>query len=205
MSGYAQVTIFSENLGNPSTTTPIESYSGYQNIGVLVFSGTGDIRNTTISSGYPNASGAGNVFLTGSGSSTFIISGINTSAYQSGTLNLTFGAYKSTTASNMSELTLAYSIDGTNYTSIMLPEQPTGSGTSVWRSITLTSIDIPNAPNVWLKWTNTGTTVGFRLDDISLAGTPIPEPSTYGAITGALALVGTLLYRRRSRRSGSPE
>lgn len=196
----AQTTIFSENVGSPSGTTAITSYTGWQNNGTIAFSGTGDVRTTTGSSGYTGASGSGNVFLTTGGSASFIISGIDTSAYQAGTLDLTFGAYKSNTASTMSELSLAYSTDGTNYTSMSIPAQASGTGTAIWRSITLTATSIPIASNVYLKWTNTAASgTQFRLDDISLSGTSaIPEPSAYASIIGTIALA-CMIWNRRKR------
>jgi hypothetical protein len=43
----------------------------------------------------------------------------------------------------------------------------------------------------------------FRVDDVTLNGTsglaPIPEPSTFAVILGALALAGVALQRRRNK------
>ena len=49
----AQVTIFSENMGSPTGTTTIASYTGWQNQGLLTYSNGGqanpaDIRNSSI-------------------------------------------------------------------------------------------------------------------------------------------------------------
>ena len=196
----AQTVIFSENFGTPSTTTSIGSYTGYQNFGALTFSGTGDVRTATPSANYSGASGGGNVFLTNNGVASFTIGGIDTPTFQAGSFNLSFGAFKSTIASTMSELSLAYSTDGTNYTALLLPTQSTGSGTASWRSITLTSLAIPNTATLSLRWTNTGSgspNPQFRLDDISMSGTlaAVPEPSTYAAIAG-VAMLGAALWRR---------
>ena len=111
-----QTTIFSENMGTPTGTTAIASNT-FQNTG-FAFSGTGDARNTTTSTGYTGSSAGGNVFLTNSGTSTFQIAGISTVGYT--TLSVSFGAYKNTTASSMSELTLEYSINGTAYTALTI-------------------------------------------------------------------------------------
>lgn len=197
----AQTTLFSESVGTPSTTTAIASYTGWQNNGSLTFAGTGDVRTSTPSSGYSGASGSGNVFLTNNASASFTISGINTTNFQSGSFTLKFGAIKTTTASTMSELTLGYSTNGTSYTSISIPAQATGSGTAVWRSITLSNLALPSTSNLYLKWTNTTTgSVQFRLDDFSLTGvTAVPEPSAYAAMAGAAALLGVMVHRRRQR------
>src|SRR5689334_14185428 len=69
ISSFCQTTIFSENIGSPSATTTIASYTGWQNNGILTFSNGGatnpaDVRNTSASSTYTGASGAGNVFFT---------------------------------------------------------------------------------------------------------------------------------------------
>jgi hypothetical protein len=165
----SQTSIFSENIGSPSGTTTIASNS-FQT--ALTFSGTGDIRNTTTSSGYTGSSAGGNVFLTNSASKTFEISGISTTSYTS--LILNFGALKSSTTSTMSELTLEYSTNGSSYTTLTIPAQATGTGTASWRLI---SINLPvgteAASNLRLRWTNTGTSPQFRLDDISLTGSTV--------------------------------
>lgn len=161
-----QTVLFSENVGNPAGTTDITSYTGWQNNGTYSYSGSGDVRSTTASSGYTGASGNGNVFLTSSTGATFEISGINTSSYSS--ISISFGAYKSTAASSMSELVLEYSIDGVVYTAISIPAQPTGAGTAIWRLITISN-SIPSTTNLRLRWTNTSAAPQFRIDDISLS------------------------------------
>ena len=83
--------IFSENMGSSPSTTLITSYTGWQNNGILTFTGNGDVRNTTPSSGYVGSSGSGNVFLTNSSFPTgrsFIISGFTSTGFNN--LNLSF-------------------------------------------------------------------------------------------------------------------
>lgn len=165
------VVIFSEDIGTPSSTTLITSYTGWQNIGVLTFTGSGDVRTSVPSTGYTGASGNGNVFLNSNTTNkTFIISGFTTSTYTSIALN--FGVYKNTTTSNGSELTVEYSTSGIGgpWSSITIPPLPTGTGTAIWfyRS---SSSAIPTGTNA-IRFTNTNTsTIQFRLDDISLTGT----------------------------------
>ncbi len=186
--------IFSENMGTPSATTSI-SGNVFQNAS-LGFSGTGDVRNTTTSSGYIGASGNGNLFLTAGSSANFVISGIDTLGYASGSLDIFFGAYKSAIASSMSELLLEYSDNGGSYISLALPAQPTGSGTANWRLISLTDIPLPITSNLSLRWTNTAASGGsqFRLDDVTLSGTSaVPEPSSYALLF--LGLCGLYLLR----------
>lgn len=193
--------IFTENAATPGSTTAVNSYTGWQNNGILSFTGTADVRTSTASTGYSGASGDGNIFLTNTGTSTFIISAIDVSAY-TGFFDLSFGAYKSTTASNLSELTLAYSTNGSSYTNLTLPALATGAGTAKWYSIGLSSIALPVSSTLYLKWTNTSTTPQFRLDDIMLSGTltAVPEPATYAQVLGLMVIITAVVRKRRSAR-----
>ena len=169
LQAIGQTTLFSENMGTPSGTTAIASNS-FQNSG-LTFIGTSDVRNSGVSSAYTGASGGGNVFITNSVGKDFQIAGISTVNYSN--LVLSFGAYKSTTASNMSELVLEYSPDGTSYSTISFPNQPTGSGTGVWRLVS--NISVPTgangATNLRIRFKQTSATPQFRIDDVKLVGT----------------------------------
>lgn len=160
---FAQ-TIFSENMGTPSATTPIAS-NVFQNGSPIVFSGTADVRATTVSSGYTGASGSGNVFFTNTAGKDLLIEGINTSAYSAANLQLTFGHYKSTTAAN-NELTVEVSTDGTTYTPLTY-SRATGTGTNNWTLISITT-GIPSTTNLRIRFTQTSTTAQFRLDDVKV-------------------------------------
>jgi hypothetical protein len=95
---WGQTTLLIENIGTSTAgTTPISSNT-FQNSSPILFSGTSDTRTSTASSGYAGSSGGRNVFITNTVGINFIISGINTTGY--GSLTLSFGHYKSTTASN---------------------------------------------------------------------------------------------------------
>ena len=124
--------IVSESLGSVAATTAIGAHdtAGGFDHDALDFTGTGDIRATTASTGYTGASGGANAFLASSGASTFIIGGISTLDHMAGTVDLSFGAYKSTTASDMTTLDVAYSSNGSDWTSLFIPAQPTGTGTA---------------------------------------------------------------------------
>jgi hypothetical protein len=196
-SAFGQTTVFSENMGTPSGTTVIASHT-FQNSS-LTFSGTGDVRNTSVSSGYTGSSGGGNVFLTNTVGRDFIISGIDTTGFVLGSLDISFGALKSTTASNLTELIVQYSINGTSYSALTFPAQPTGSGTAVWRRIIVDGAAIPSTTTLFLKWSQSSTGPSFRIDDIILTGTAIPEPSSAAALFGGLALAGVVGVRRRRR------
>ncbi|MCC6938694.1 MAG: PKD domain-containing protein [Flavobacteriales bacterium] len=161
------VTIFTENIG---TGTGTQSFAAttFQNSGTYTYSGTGDTRTSTPSSGYTGSSGGKNVFLTNSGGVTFQMTSIVTTGYTN--LALSFGAYKSTVASDMTELVVEYSTDGTSWNTLTFPAQTTGTGTAIWRLVTITGGTIPAAANLRLRWTNSSLTPQFRIDDITLTG-----------------------------------
>ena len=160
--GFGQTTIFSENMGSPSSTTEITSYTGWQNNGILTFTGTGDVRATGSSSGYTGASGSGNVFITNTIDTSLEISGINTVGYSS--LALTFGEFKSS-SSTSNLLIVEVSTDGIVYT----PLNYTRSDGGVWALISPIGI-IPSTNNLRIKFRNPNTTHQFRIDDVKLEG-----------------------------------
>lgn len=162
---FGQTTLFSENMGSPASITAITSYTGFQNYGTLTYSGSGDVRSSSPSSGYTGASGNGNVFLTNAASKNFEISGVNTTTCTNYTLS--FGVFKSTTASDGSELTVDVSTDGVTYNTLTMPTLPTGAGTVTWYLATIT-IGIPSGTNVHFRFTNTSSTTQFRIDDVVL-------------------------------------
>jgi hypothetical protein len=188
--------IFSETFGSPTGTISFGAFTGYTNGVGLSFSGSGDIRNTTPSN-YGGASAGGNVFLTDNGSSSLQINGINTQGYDPTSFALTFGAYKSATASDLTNLVIAYSTNGTTFFNLSptVPAQPTGAGTAVWRLISIMPTNLPVSSSLSLRFTNTSTTSQVRLDDISLSATAVPEPSSIAFIIASGFC--TAIYKRR--------
>ncbi|MBP9924018.1 MAG: hypothetical protein KBF92_09320, partial [Bacteroidia bacterium] len=172
-------TVFSESMGTVPGTTQIathESGNGFDNDG-LTMSGTGDVRTSLASSGYSGASGGANVFITNTAGKNFIVSGINTVGLVG--LELSFGIFKSTIASNGSELLVQYSTDGINYFSLPFAALPTGSGTSNWvlRSVT----GLPSSATLSIQFIQTGTLPQFRIDDVILTGEKaVPEITILG-------------------------
>ncbi len=169
---FAQTVIYSENFGNPSATTLLTAYTGFQNTSPFTYSGTADVRSTTPSD-YTGASGQGCVFLgafttaSGTPAKTLIVSGINTAGYQN--LTLSFGHQKGTNAGS-NELKVEVSADGTNWSPLTYSRN-TGSGTSVWLVVTPTGT-IPSTQNLSIRFTNPlDSNVGFRVDDLKLTGT----------------------------------
>ena len=196
-SNAGAATIFSESMGTVSATTAIsahESVGGFDN-DAFTFSGTGDVRSTSPSSGYIGASGSANVYLAPNATKTFEIEDISTVGYTVGSIGITFGASKNTTASDMTTLNLEYSTDGSSWAPLSIPAQPTGTGTSGWRLVSLSSTSIPISATLSLRWTNADTgTTQYRVDDIALTGTAVPETSA--ALLGALGVLGMLRRRR---------
>ena len=175
--------VFSESIGSPSTTTSIATYeiaNGFDNVSYLMY-GSGDVRNTSVSSGYSGASGLGNVFITGTAGKNFVVSGINTAGLSG--LTLSFGIYKSTTTGSGSDLLVQYSTDSLTYTALPFTLLPTGSGTAIWtlRSVT----GLPSVNKLFLQFIHTGaTTTQYRIDDIVLTyQNPNPSITLSGSAT----------------------
>jgi hypothetical protein len=155
-------TVFTENMGTPSVATSIAANT-FQNSGTYTYTGTAEVRTTSVSSGYSTASGGGNVFFTNTIGRTFEISGINTSGMSN--ILLYLGHWKNTTAGN-NELTIEVSSDGITYTALSY-SRATGTGTAIWTYINPTGT-IPSAANLRIRFTQASSTTQFRIDDIKL-------------------------------------
>lgn len=186
--------IFTESFGTASTTTAIaahETANGFDN-DEFTFSGSGDIRETTVSTGYSGAGGGANAYLSSSGTPHIMISGISTIEHTAGTVGISFGAYKNTIASTMTTLILEYSTDELIWNAIATPAQATGSGTAIWRALSFADTAIPISSTLSLRWTNSTSDSAFRIDDVVL--TAAPEPTTL-----MLGILGFLSLLRRRR------
>jgi hypothetical protein len=122
-------------------------------------SGSADIRNTSASSGYADASGLGNVFITTTLGKNFIISNINTVGLTG--LELSFAINRNNLTGV--DLALKISTDGINYTTLSYPAITTTS----WTYRTAIGA-IPSTPNLRIQFVQEGTTTQFRIDDIVL-------------------------------------
>ena len=166
--------VFHENMGTVSATTSIathETNNGFESDS-LTMSGTGDVRITSTSNGYTDASGGANVFLTNTVGRTFQIAGINT--LNKSNLQLSFGLFRSNTAVNGSELQIRYSIDGVNFTSLTLAPI---TSTASWTYVTVTGA-IPQTSNLRLQFRQNGTSAQYRIDDITLSYSIKPTITT---------------------------
>lgn len=181
---------FTENMGTPASNTLIVNYTGFQNSSTagITFSGSGDVRTSSASGGYPLSSGSGNVYLGPSTSNpttprTFIISGINLSA--AATRKFSFGVSKSTNAATGSDFTVEYSTDsGSSWNALTYPALPTtGSG---W-FLRTTDTDLPQAANVSIRFSSLSTGVQYRIDDVVIGDIPTPPPAIDGTCASVKA------------------
>lgn len=160
LSSFAQ-TVYTENMGTPAATTLITAYTGWQATAPIAYSGSGDVRTSTASSGYTGASGSGNVFLTSTAGKNLIISNINTSAYVSTDLTLSFGYLTNSTST---QLTLEKSTDGgTSWSPITF----TNNTNTSWNLVSISGGQIPAATNLSLRFTQPAT-AQMRIDDVKI-------------------------------------
>ncbi len=165
--------IFSENIGDPGDDTLQIIAHAFQNEPLLTFFGNALVMASEPSEGYPEASGAGNIFLNNDGPRFFRISNINTQNYIF--LKLSFGIYKNSADADGAGIALEFSINGgINYLPLPVPALPTGDGTDTWHHVIINlPFSAQNLDNLVLNWRRitpvTDSTL-YRIDDISLIG-----------------------------------
>lgn len=192
----AASTVFVESMGttgsNGDSIATHETNNRFDN-DALTMSGTGDMRNTSTSSGYTGASGFINVMINAA-TEYFQIANIDTSNYSN--LVLSFGVRKGTTAEDGSGLSVQVSADGSNWTTLTVPALPTGTGTATWYYRTASGT-IPATANLRIRFTSSNT-VEWRIDDVQLigdlAGDTAPAVSSTTPASGATDVpVGTTI------------
>lgn len=160
-------TFYSENFGTPTGTTALDVYATqnapatFQNAAPITYTGNGDVRATAVSSGYTGASGGGNVFLASTAGENLVISGLNTSAYTTANLQLSFGHLLTP---NNTQLVVEVSTDGTNWTPITFTPT-TGTG---WNLVTIGGGQIPSSTSLSIRFTQNAT-AQMRIDDVKLS------------------------------------
>lgn len=176
-------TFYSENMGTPTGNTGIAAYATgtapatFQNGLPIEYSGTSDVRTSLASSGYTGASGNGNVFINAV-DEFFQIDNLNTSAYNTADLQLSFGVNTPTAVTNV--LTVEVSTDnGTTWTPITYT--PTGTG---WTLATIGGGVIPSSSDLAIRFSS-ATTLQYRLDDIKLSSVSASCTLVLGAPTTA--------------------
>jgi len=137
-----------------ASTTLFNVYSSTDNA-TYDFDGDGDVRTSSASTGYSNASGGGNAFFTTT-PKNLVISGINTTGLSN--FSLLFGMNSSSNVGLIVEV----SSDGVSYDTLQY-NLPTTSG---WRLITIAGAQIPATANLRIRFTNNSSSI--RLDDLEL-------------------------------------
>lgn len=176
------------------------------------FAATGGIYGLTVSSNTFLAIRSGGSDFTGVGGS-ITLQITNTTGSTVSSWNIAYDILSLNDQARSNSLNFSWATGAAN-TPGSFTSQPTldfattatASGSPAWqataRSITL-SATVPAGSSLFLRWTGgevsgSGSRDGLGLDNISL--TAIPEPSTYAAIFGALALAGVVVHRRRQAR-----
>jgi hypothetical protein len=178
----AQTVIFAESMGVPSATTLVTAYTGWQNAGALTFSNgqqaaSADVRTTNASSNYPNASGGGNVFYTGTSSTNaggFSIEGINASSFRDVKLDF---AYRKESSSAFPNFSVDY-WNGSAWvnlgnTAAALFNEAANAPVGWYPAKTISLPAAAQINGLKLRFVrNVGGTITIRVDDVVLTGTP---------------------------------
>ena len=176
--GWGQ-TVFTENMYNGTggasgdAITTHEANDRFNEDG-LTYSGTGDMRNAAVSTGYLGASGTWNAFFNNA-NETFIIDGINAGSFTN--LIFSFGIRKNTNVENGSGLIAEYSttgISGTYTQFTYISNLPIGVGSVGWYLRTSNNV-VPNTiTTIRFRMPAAG---DFRIDDLLLTGTTCTPPT----------------------------
>lgn len=161
---------YTETMGNVSgiVTIPAHEAAGGFDNDVLTFSGSGDVRNSAPSSGYPGASGGANILLNAQ-FEDLVITGL-TPNQACVSMDLSFGIRKSRNAETGSGFAVQYSTDGGgSWVSAGTFTLPTGAGTIGWYQRTLTGLP-GNANAFRFRKTSFNPGASFRVDDVVITG-----------------------------------
>lgn len=159
-------TFYSENFGTPTGTTAIATYATqtapatFQNTTPISYSGTGDVRASAASSGYVGSTGGGNIFMTGTAGRNFVIDGLNTVAYPTANIVLSFGYLTNATTT---QIVVEQSVDGTTWTPITY----TPNATTAWTLVSIPGGQVVSSATLKLRFTQPGT-AQMRVDDVKL-------------------------------------
>ena len=156
---FGQV-FYSENVGSATGTLAIAANT-FQNTTPIVYSGDADTRSTAVSNTYPGFSAGRNVFFAAAGAKFFQIDGLNTSAYTSANILLSFGYL---TGAITSQMVVEFSTNGTTWTPISF----TNNTTTGWALVAIPGGILPSSLTLSLRFTAPATTGGMRIDDITL-------------------------------------
>lgn len=159
-------TFYSENMGTTASGNPlITAYTGFQVGSPVAYTGTGDMRTTTPSTGYVGASGSVNVFLSNTTTAEFFqIDGINSSAFSAANLQLKFG-YLANSVANAG-LVVEVSTNGTTWTPLTYTA---ATAANTWTLITIGGGAIPSSSTLSIRFTQPTLTAQIRIDDVSVS------------------------------------
>ncbi len=162
------ICFYNENFGTPTATTGVDTFLGFQSGSPISYKGNVDVRTASASSGYSNASGSGQVWLSNQNSPKYLmVSGVNSLNYKN--LQLSFGLRKFNADTSNLKLGILVGTDTINMTPLTYTTRITDSA---WGYVQ-TNGTIPKTTNLYIKFTNSSTSIGFRLDDLKLCGEPI--------------------------------
>jgi len=190
-------TVYSENFGIPSGTSGVAfatyatgtAPATFNNGAPIVYSGTGDVRKTTVSTGYAGASGDGNAFLTGTAGKYLQIDGINTSAYSSANLQMTFGYLTGATAT---ALVLEFSTNASATTPTWTPITFTNNANTTWNLVSIPGGVLPASATLSLRFTQPAT-AQMRIDDIKISNVSAGCTISLGVTTTACDAITSAL------------
>ena len=161
-------TIYRENMGNTNvgSNTAIASHTGWlsENQTGIVYSGTASVRTSSASSTYTGFSAGNNTFFAAAAGQTLIIDNLNTNAYSSSEISMTFGYV--TTTSN-AKIEIHTSLDnGTTWSTSPLT-YTTVAGTA-WQLASVDVGQIPQSTDLTIRFTGVTSASGMRVDDIKI-------------------------------------
>lgn len=175
-------TVINETFGTPTANTLITVYTGWTaGLPAGSYTGTGDVRTSTASTGYTGASASGNVFLTSTAGRNLIISNINTSAYLTADLKLSFGYLTSVAAT---QVVVEKSTDGVNWTAITF----TPNANTSWNLVNVSAGQIPSTTTLSLRFTQPAA-AQIRIDDVKIINSSSTCALNLGAPTTACSAV----------------
>ena len=176
---------------NPADVEP----QGVGDLGAAYgYMGTAGSRALLGSQGQTNTSARALGFNSGANGDSFVIAVTAGSAIED--WNFSFEAKNASDSDNSSSISWEYSADGSSYSSAGVTSIITNS--EALFSVDLSAISVLDGQNsAYFRGTFSGVDSGLTfVDNIAVNGTVVPEPSTYAAIFGVVALA-VAAYRRR--------
>lgn len=142
---------------------------------------------------------------------TFSISYVNDTGVTITSLDVSMDYFQFRLASGGRESFFTVNLDGgSDISELGFTSTTTGTTgfqspvTATTKSVTLTGLNIASGSTfsfniVGNRGPTTGSAQGIGIDNFSVTASAVPEPSTYAAIAGAVALAGAMVVRRRKQ------